>query len=148
MIGAYWTSLQTRVRSRFRMTYSAGSNNASVIPHHWTFNATEIAVDDGSPDQAQLLQSEAWTRTTETAGVLAAASRPGCADDLTLRLRSCDSLKRIAPENAPSLHLLGLVWHICPLLLLAHRLPAHVDAMGVVDQPVENAIGGGGISAC
>jgi len=70
------------------ITDPVGSNNASVTPDHRTFNANEITVEDGRPDEAQILQAEAWTRTTETSRMRAAASRPGRAGDLTLRLRS------------------------------------------------------------
>jgi hypothetical protein len=50
------------------------------------FNAEEITMDDGRPDEAQLLQTEAWKRTTETACMRAAASRPGRAGGLPLPL--------------------------------------------------------------
>src|SRR5436190_21514206 len=35
---------------------------------------------------------------------------------------------------------------LLPAALFAHRLTAHLDALGVVHQPVENAVGPGGIA--
>ena len=64
-------------------------------------------MNDGRPDEAQLLQAESWTRTTETARMRVAASRPGRAGDLTLRLMFWDSLQRIGTDNAHFIPLSG-----------------------------------------
>ena len=47
---------------RGNQALTAGSDNASVIPNPRTFNANEITVDDGRPDEAQLLQAKSWTK--------------------------------------------------------------------------------------
>jgi hypothetical protein len=59
---------------------------------------------------------------------------------------SADSARSVAQRlliSLPSV-CLGLSARLCPNL--AHRIPTHLDPMGVVDQAVEDAIGQSGIT--